>query len=141
MYSAKFVKFPWCSGYHVCLTRRRSPVRSWAETNLLWKLSVTPLTDLIIILIFMKGPCKLIFKQGLTFLGETSVICNTIFPAILPFGLSYARFYSSALPHKNLELINKILTSGKQHHECFIQNQIQRVKNKNKRVFKNNQTI
>ena len=26
--------FPWCSGYHVCLTRRRSPVRSWAETNL-----------------------------------------------------------------------------------------------------------
>ena len=26
--------FPWCSGYHVCLTRRRSPVRSQAETNL-----------------------------------------------------------------------------------------------------------
>ena len=22
---------PWCSGYHVCLTRRRSPVRNWAE--------------------------------------------------------------------------------------------------------------
>ena len=21
----------WCSGYHVCLTRRRSPVRNWAE--------------------------------------------------------------------------------------------------------------
>ncbi|CAN6903487.1 unnamed protein product [Brassica oleracea] len=20
----------WCSGYHVCLTRKRSPVRSWA---------------------------------------------------------------------------------------------------------------
>ena len=23
---------PWCSGYHICLTRRRSPVRSWAES-------------------------------------------------------------------------------------------------------------
>ena len=23
-------KFPWCSGYHVCLTRRRSPVRNRA---------------------------------------------------------------------------------------------------------------
>ena len=21
---------PWCSGYHICLTRRRSPVRAWA---------------------------------------------------------------------------------------------------------------
>ena len=29
-----FHKFPWCSGYHVCLTRRRSPVRSRAETFL-----------------------------------------------------------------------------------------------------------
>ena len=24
--------FPWCSGYHICLTRRRSPVRSRTET-------------------------------------------------------------------------------------------------------------
>lgn len=24
--------FPWCSGHHVCLTHRRSPVRTWAET-------------------------------------------------------------------------------------------------------------
>ena len=24
--------FPWCSGHHVCLTHRRSPVRAWAET-------------------------------------------------------------------------------------------------------------
>ena len=26
------IKFPWCSGYHICLTRRWSPVRSRAET-------------------------------------------------------------------------------------------------------------
>ena len=26
---------PWCSGYHVCFTRRRSPVRSRAESGLL----------------------------------------------------------------------------------------------------------
>ena len=26
-------KFPWCSGYHICLTRRRSPVRSRTETE------------------------------------------------------------------------------------------------------------
>ena len=26
--------FPWCSGYHICLTRRRSPVRSRTETVL-----------------------------------------------------------------------------------------------------------
>ena len=26
------VRFPWCSGYHICLTRRRSPVRSRTET-------------------------------------------------------------------------------------------------------------
>ena len=25
--------FPWCSGYHVRLTRERSPVRAWAETK------------------------------------------------------------------------------------------------------------
>ena len=25
-------KFPWCSGYHICLTRRRSLVRSRTET-------------------------------------------------------------------------------------------------------------
>ena len=25
-------QFPWCSGYHICLTHRRSPVRSRAET-------------------------------------------------------------------------------------------------------------
>ena len=24
----------WCSGYHVCFTRRRSPVRSWARSVL-----------------------------------------------------------------------------------------------------------
>ena len=29
-------KFPWCSGYHICLTRRWSPVRSRAETFLLY---------------------------------------------------------------------------------------------------------
>lgn len=23
---------PWCSGYHICFTRRRSPVRSWPES-------------------------------------------------------------------------------------------------------------
>ena len=26
-------QFPWCSGYHICLTRRRSPVRSRTETE------------------------------------------------------------------------------------------------------------
>ena len=26
------IEIPWCSGYHICLTRRRSPVRSWAES-------------------------------------------------------------------------------------------------------------
>ena len=26
---------PWCSGYHVCLTRRRSPVQFWPESNFL----------------------------------------------------------------------------------------------------------
>ena len=30
--SLKVSKFPWCSGYHICLTHRRSPVRSRAET-------------------------------------------------------------------------------------------------------------
>ena len=25
-------KFSWCSGYHICLTHRRSPVRSRAKT-------------------------------------------------------------------------------------------------------------
>ena len=25
----------WCSGYHICLTRRRSPVRSWVTTDFL----------------------------------------------------------------------------------------------------------
>ena len=30
--SADCVSIPWCSGYHICLTRRRSPVRSWAES-------------------------------------------------------------------------------------------------------------
>ena len=29
MYSSQF---PWCSGYHICLTHRRSPVRNRAET-------------------------------------------------------------------------------------------------------------
>ena len=29
------MKFSWCSGYHICLTHRRSPVRSRAKTNLL----------------------------------------------------------------------------------------------------------
>ncbi len=24
----------WCSGYHICFTRRRSPVRAWAGSNL-----------------------------------------------------------------------------------------------------------
>ena len=28
-----FSAFSWCSGYHICLTRRRSPVRSWAKTG------------------------------------------------------------------------------------------------------------
>ena len=23
----------WCSGYHICFTRRRSPVRSWAGSQ------------------------------------------------------------------------------------------------------------
>ena len=23
----------WCSGYHICFTRRRSPVRSWAGSD------------------------------------------------------------------------------------------------------------
>ena len=27
------VVVPWCSGHHVCFTRRRSPVRSWAESS------------------------------------------------------------------------------------------------------------
>ena len=27
----------WCSGYHICFTRRRSPVRSWAGSNLFSK--------------------------------------------------------------------------------------------------------
>ena len=26
------IQSPWCSGYHVCLTRTRSPVRSWVVT-------------------------------------------------------------------------------------------------------------
>ena len=26
-------KFSWCSGYHICLTHRRSPVRSRAKTS------------------------------------------------------------------------------------------------------------
>ena len=29
-----YIKFPWCSGYHICLTRRRSPVRSRTESSL-----------------------------------------------------------------------------------------------------------
>ena len=34
--------FPWCSGYHIRLTRGRSPVRSRAETNVLhWLLAVS----------------------------------------------------------------------------------------------------
>ena len=28
---------PWCSGYHICLTRRRSPVRSRVESTDFWK--------------------------------------------------------------------------------------------------------
>jgi hypothetical protein len=28
----KFYYISWCSGYHICLTHRRSPVRSRAET-------------------------------------------------------------------------------------------------------------
>ena len=28
-------RIPWCSGYHICLTRRRPPVRSWAESLVL----------------------------------------------------------------------------------------------------------
>ena len=28
--------FSWCSGYHVCFTRTRSPVRSRARTFLIW---------------------------------------------------------------------------------------------------------
>ena len=28
--------FPWCSGYHVRLTRGRSPVQAWPETRLLY---------------------------------------------------------------------------------------------------------
>ena len=33
--SSSFVHgFPWCSGFHICLTRRRSPVRSRTETVL-----------------------------------------------------------------------------------------------------------
>ena len=27
------VTLPWCSGYHVCFTRRRSSVQSWVEAN------------------------------------------------------------------------------------------------------------
>ncbi len=33
-----YIKFPWCSGYHICLTRRWSPVRSRAETFFLFNL-------------------------------------------------------------------------------------------------------
>ena len=29
---SKFNRFSWCSGYHICLTHRRSPVRSRAKT-------------------------------------------------------------------------------------------------------------
>ena len=29
-----YSKFLWCSGYHICLTGRRSSVRSWTETVL-----------------------------------------------------------------------------------------------------------
>lgn len=35
--------FPWCSGYHICLTRRRSPVRSRTETVLSTSLTVVNL--------------------------------------------------------------------------------------------------
>ena len=28
-----FFKFLWCSGYHVRLTRGRSPVQPWVETS------------------------------------------------------------------------------------------------------------
>ena len=31
-FSAILSKFSWCSGYHICLTHRRSPVRSRAKT-------------------------------------------------------------------------------------------------------------
>jgi hypothetical protein len=31
--SPQYISFPWCSGYHICLTRRRSPVRSRTETQ------------------------------------------------------------------------------------------------------------
>ena len=40
--------FPWCSGYHIRLTRGRSPVRSRAETHLLelvlWVINSTPIS-------------------------------------------------------------------------------------------------
>ena len=32
-----FHVFSWCSGYHICLTHRRSPVRSRAKTNIFVK--------------------------------------------------------------------------------------------------------
>ena len=32
-FSAILSKFSWCSGYHICLTHRRSPVRSRAKTG------------------------------------------------------------------------------------------------------------
>ena len=33
-YTSFLSKFSWCSGYHICLTHRRSPVRSRAKTVL-----------------------------------------------------------------------------------------------------------
>ena len=32
LFPPRYHTIPWCSGYHICLTRRRSPVRSWAES-------------------------------------------------------------------------------------------------------------
>ena len=51
-------KFPWCSGYHIRLTRERSPVRSWAETLVL----CTPV-HFFCLFLFFKPPHFLKFKS------------------------------------------------------------------------------
>ena len=50
-------KFPWCSGYHVCLTRRRSPVRSWAETDILLYIHNILLADAMLTCSFLADLC------------------------------------------------------------------------------------
>ena len=93
--------FPYCSGYHVRLTRGRSPVRAWPETLSFFVLL------LLLLLFFGLKSVNTIWFVGPTFrpdsIGEqiVRVVCHQIHSLFLkmkPEAITQCRFFYLEVP-------------------------------------------